>query len=117
MGYYTRYSLSIGIDENDLILGLDIPKTSEDLIAELRESLDDAAYALDENGNVDGDCKWYDHEDDLKSFSKKYPNALFTLSGEGEESGDIWKKYFKDGKVQRANAVITFEKFDPKKLK
>ena len=53
------------------------------------------------------------------SISKKFPEVLFTLSGEGEESGDIWMKYFKNGKVQNANTKVTIshDPFDESKLK
>ena len=61
--------------------------------------------------------KWYDHEIDLKNFSKIFPKSLFILAGAGEENEDIWKKYFRDGKMQECSPVITFEQFDERKLK
>ena len=64
----------------------------------------------------DQECKWYQHEDDMKRFSKLYPHILFELSGEGEESGDIWKKYFLNGKMQTCNVKMEFEPFDESKL-
>ena len=62
-------------------------------------------------------CKWYEHQKHMKHFSKQFPTTLFTLSGEGEEPGDLWKKYFLNGKIQVANAKITYDKFDARKLK
>jgi hypothetical protein len=52
--------------------------------------------------------KWYQWEEDMKALSKQFPALLFTLDGEGEESGDIWRAYFRNGKshVVRAKIVI-----------
>lgn len=68
---------------------------------------------------IDGtiDCKWYGHNDDMLRLSERYPMVVFTLSGDGEESGDIWKKYYCAGKVQVARANISFEPFDKTKLR
>ena len=104
MGYNTAYKLSV--DEG-----------KEHLIPKLREVVEEADYALDEEGGTESTCKWYDHENDLKGFSKICAGTLFTLHGEGEESGDIWVKYFKDGKMQECPARITFDEYDESKLK
>lgn len=61
-------------------------------------------------------CRWYEHADDMKLFSTLFPEVLFTLEGRGEESGDLWVKYFQNGKMQEARAQISYEPFDPKKL-
>lgn len=103
MGYNTSYSLSI-VNGDD------------DLISSLRDECDGAQYALDDYGDCIESCKWYDHESDLIEFSKKHPESIFKLSGEGEESGDIWIKYFKNGKRQTCRAVISFDDFDERKL-
>jgi hypothetical protein len=42
---------------------------------------------------------------------------VISVEGEGEESGDIWKAYYKNGKSFRANAQVTFEEFNESKLK
>lgn len=60
---------------------------------------------------------WYGHEEDLRALSREFPSVLFTLRGQGEESGDIWTKYFQKGLMQTSLAEITIEGFDPKKLK
>lgn len=58
-----------------------------------------------------------EHDEDMRGLSKRIPEVLFTLHGEGEEAGDIWNKYFLNGKMQVAKARIEFDEFDPKKLR
>lgn len=114
MGYYTRYSLTAQAET-----GRVSPKTrleAHETIATLRGECKEAAYALSSNGDSQDSTKWYDHEKHMKEFSAKHPKVLYILQGEGEESGDIWKKYFLNGKMQLASAKITFEPFDRKKL-
>jgi hypothetical protein len=66
--------------------------------------------------SLNTEVKWYEHEKDMKEFSKRFPKVLFTLRGEGEESGDVWVKYFQNGKMQVEKVDIKLGEFDPKKL-
>lgn len=100
MGYYTEYRLDHDIN--------DIGEFAEFFEAQ-------TGYNFDYNNTLSG--KWYDHEEHMKHISEQYPDKLFTLNGEGEESGDMWKKYLKNGKIQRATATITYADFDEDKLK
>jgi hypothetical protein len=70
----------------------------------------------DEYFDGDGECKWYNHDEDMAVLSKEFPTIVFKLSGDGEEADDIWTKYYKNGKKQEANIVITLEPFDENKL-
>lgn len=105
MGYYTSYTLSIleGGDE-------------EQLIPEFRKDSEGAMYAIDEYGDTNESCKWYDSKSDLIEFSKKHPDVIFCLEGEGEESDDKWKLYVKEGFTQECRAIIVFHEFDKSKL-
>jgi hypothetical protein len=135
MGYYTRYSLDVERKqlheyEKERINKIKAQaKETED--PDVKRILEEGAYKLEQEAYFepeekvskqigynpfDDSCKWYDHESDMALFSKKYPESLFVLKGEGEESGDIWIKYFLNGKMQRAEAKITFEEFDESKL-
>ncbi len=102
MGYYTRYSLYVTGD-SDLLENFNV--TCKD-------------YALN-YGNLEelleGEwepCKWYDWPNDMKRMSLAYPNLLFSLSGEGEESGDIWRAYARNGKLVEQKAVMTYAEID-----
>jgi len=47
---------------------------------------------------------------------KKPPVDTKQLFGEGEEAGDLWNEYFKNGKSQIERAKIVIETYDPSKL-
>ncbi|ANY67703.1 hypothetical protein BBD42_15435 [Paenibacillus sp. BIHB 4019] len=98
MGYCTHYSVAILPDS--------------EVIRHIIEN-DDNLYAIHEDADS---YKWYDHESDMRNFSAKFPDYTFQLSGEGEDSGDIWRKYFCNGKMQHCPAQITYEPFDESKL-
>ena len=103
MGYYTQYSLIV-IDGD------------QDLIRQLREENENARYALDDEGNCQKECKWYDSDTDMKEFSKKHPEAMFQLYVIGEENGDIWRQWWQDGKCQTTKAELVYEEYDKNKM-
>lgn len=96
MGYYTTYNL-------------EIMPWSDEIIEDFRKTSEDAKYGLDESGDSNDGIKWYEHDNDMTKLSKKYPNHIFKLEGDGEENGDQWKKYYKNGECQVCNAKITFD--------
>ena len=117
MGYNTRYSLKVELMVEGKVVELvdDAPLAA--VIAELRESNEEANYSLDAEGGSEEASKWYEHEKDLREFSSRHGNILFTLHGEGEENEDIWNKYFLNGKCQVAKAEIRIAPFNVKELK
>ena len=109
MGYYTEYNLSI---KHNLTMD-----DNKDIIKHLRKESEEAEYAINEEGWSRGnESRWYNHNPEMKEFSKKYPYVVFELEGIGEENGDWWKRYYKNGKTQLAEAEITFEEYDETKL-
>ena len=104
MSYYTDYEL-----------------IAENLTADERTSVDkfiENASCLEPWGDGwGGHCTWYDHENDLRKLSAKYPHAVFTLCGAGDGYEDLWRKYFKNGKMQYAPAQISYEEFDESRLR
>jgi antitoxin component YwqK of YwqJK toxin-antitoxin module len=115
MGYSTYHKLSTkGATE----------KQNEKLLQMFQDGYDeydkDWDWTVAEfNGEDIGEsAKWYDSDQDMKELSSReeYKDVLFILEGEGEENDDIWKAYYKNGKVQKEYARITFDEFDESKL-
>lgn len=98
MGYETYYQLEVSSEAFE---------REEEILAKLKEisGYDFYDLALQEH------YKWYDWEGDMTELSKAFPDVTFELSGEGEETGDIWKARFKDGKSERIDAKIVWEDF------
>ena len=105
MGYYTDYDLSSLTDEQ-------LDKVNEV-----------SGYGFTHSYN--DSCKWYGCVEDMKKVSLLFPDEVLEISGKisgklvrlyGEESGDVWQAYFKNGKAQMCKAVLTFEDFDENKL-
>lgn len=106
MGYCTYFSLDV-----------------ENATIEQREQINDwlrnhniIGYALDVAWEPYDMVKWYDEEKDMKALSALFPSVHFILSGDGEDSGDIWVKHYVGGKVQRCYADIVIPEYDPTKL-
>lgn len=106
MGYYTTYELEVIEPKR--------PTISE-IIAELRSMFEEAEYSLNAEGGTEQSSKWYEHEADLKNFSKMHPEHVFILDGVGED-GEHLRKYFKNGKMQDAKPVVAYEPLDESKL-
>jgi len=86
MGYHTRYKLHC------------LPSQHPDFYEEL--TLDGTAVGPYEEGDTlfDGECKWYDHDHEMRRLSVENPRIVFILDGEGEDAGDIWRTFYKGGR-------------------
>ena len=96
MGYSTHYTLNI----EDVATG---ERPEEDvynsIIADLR-NINNASHSWGELMDTEEwgiQTKWYEYNKDFIGLSIKYPSVLFTLSGEGEGSMDLWRKFYLDG--------------------
>ena len=99
MGYYTRHELEV---KGKINYNLDYE-------VEISNSADYSRC-------FDDSIKWYDCENDMLEFSKNHPETIFCITGYGEESEDIWKAYFKNGKMFKTKAKLVFEEFNESKL-
>lgn len=108
MGYYTEYKLAIVDGQVD----------SEAFIDTLNNV---TGYAWEDEGDCysPGDTiKWYEFDDNMKQIAKMYPDVLFRLRGDGEESGDIWQNFYKNNKSYKWRfGEVVFPQYDPEKMK
>ena len=111
MGYNTRYTLKI-IEEDERSEYL------ERLGVTNSEPIDHIEHISERYETWFEDAiKWYDHDKNMREYSEEYPDVLFELSGEGEESGDIWRAYYKNGLCHRVQARIVFDEFNEEHLR
>lgn len=85
MGYYTYYELQV-IGDEEKVEQVKNFKPNED--GEFS-----SAYCV---SSILDDCaehymKWYDWEHDMRLLAKMFPDVLFILSGDGEETDDVWE--------------------------
>lgn len=122
MGYYTTYELST--KGNKYKISDIVSYMSEEYRS---DSYSYNAFAYDFENNINDNfisdfelygerCKWYEHDEDMIKLSLQFPETVFCLYGEGEESGDLWYKYYKNGKKQICEAKITFDEYDESQL-
>lgn len=111
MGYYTNYKMTV-IDKNGTEIDSSVePLFDETVLYQGEVSIQDVITQ-----NLDA-CKWYDHQKDMLEYSANNPEYLFILDGQGEETGDIWRKFYKNGKSYEWKLEYTLPDFDAEKLK
>lgn len=47
--------------------------------------------------------KWYDADRDMLELSKIFPDIIFRLRGQGDDSDDKWETYYNDGRLHTYN--------------
>lgn len=119
MGYYTDFTLSVYSAEKTRSGSL---KMSDNISPLMEQLIDEEIDKMNifSDGNIKDsyytNAKWYDHEDDMKLLSAKFPDMVFWLSGQGENQEDLWQKFFVNGRMQECYAQIVYDDFDSNKL-
>ena len=86
MGYQTTYTLE---------------STSDDNVDLHKQAIADASTFFAHSRKwPEESCSWYLHEDEMRDYSRDHPGVTFVLDGDGEEPGDIWRKWFRDGEMR-----------------
>jgi hypothetical protein len=101
MGYYTRYSLEI------------MPEPSNELLEEQVYGISIMDLMYDDSNSM----KWYSHEKDMTELSTAYPGYTFILDGDGEDAGDVWRSFYKNGKHYDWKLKFERPDFDELKLR
>lgn len=82
-------------------------KEQEDKVVDYSKTLaDDNSYdgnwctsELVQKGYLE--AKWYDFEDTFPAFAAKFPDVLFIVNGDGDDSDDLWEARFKGNEIER----------------
>lgn len=77
---------------------------------------DSSRYGKSDDGHY-YQIKWYDCRKNMLAVSLLFPEEILIISGEGEEQGDTWQAYFKNGKYIELRPEIVFPEFDESMLK
>lgn len=92
MGYYTNHTIEV------LDLTTNKTQTADEFSTELVTAFEEVTEYHSEMLFYDS-IKWYDLEDNMEDISERFPNYVFCVSGDGEESGDIWKSLYFRGEL------------------
>jgi len=101
MGYYTSYSISFepeqGSEEQEEQFKEALIKRGQEMCCreEIEDLLECGVYA-----------KLYDLDRWIAELAPKFPNLLICLSGDGEESDDLWEMRWKGYEQETKNAII-----------
>lgn len=90
MGYNTAYRIEITGKDNDLALAY------LEKISGYGESIHDESI------------KWFNCVEDAEKTSKRFPEVLIEIYGDGDESDDNWRMLIKNGKAKRVTATLTY---------
>lgn len=113
MGYYTKYTLTIHEGTADLAA---VQLVLDKIMTNGKGS---ETYYDPDSATItsDGTIMWYDHDEDMAELSRIFHGVVFCLDGEGEDTGDIWKCYYKNGLCQICRSTMMFPPYDDTKLK
>jgi hypothetical protein len=127
MGYYSTYICSVakalpGKTENEHYfyhISLDTQfgfKHVNKLMREIDEwFIDNTDWDL--GMPFDDSLKWYNYEGDMIELSKAFPEWLFRVYYDGEDSDDAGYDYFYQGKRQNCHQIVRYPEFNYNKLK
>jgi hypothetical protein len=107
MGYYTRFTIKIKtkLEKQNWLEIYDLNEAMFEVNEEHKHVFDNTGDEIYSDGGI----KWYDYHEDMVKLSKMFPNLVLQVDGEGEETGDIWRTFWKNGKYQEAERVVTVE--------
>lgn len=106
MGYYSDFCLSIDEDSPEQ------PTNEEfDYIHFKLEKISNYSFHNDGGDLKLYDAKWYSYHDDMLQLSTAFPNYVFRLEADGEESGDNWRQYYYNGKTVVIKPIVAWPEF------
>lgn len=128
MGYYTRYTMSVHKNEEN-VTAYDIANKMKELMDkekgafypfedEIKDMCEDEENKKFYDIDLESDeVKWYEYAEDMCKLSAALPSVIFQLEGEGEENGDLWKAWYKGGRQIIHHAEIVIKPLDESEFK
>ncbi len=122
MGYYTYFELSTKENKykiTDIMMYMKKEFQKDYWFYPFERSIENLLFDKETDDfwlDCDDVAKWYDFDKEMKELSKQFPETVFCLYGDGEESGDTWYQYYKNGKSQYCPAKISYDAYDESKL-
>lgn len=118
MGYYTLFTLEVVSEK---------PADFKPLCDKLASMYDNnylIGYAFESEPYISDDgkictfyphemVKWYDYAKDMAAVSEMFPDFVFRVHGDGEETNDYWHEYFYRGKSAYTPVKISYKDPDP----
>lgn len=98
MGYYTTYSIS-AVDQRPLANRTSL---GEEFFSSLGLGYSSEVYRKDDGRFLVAggeQLKWYHHDEHMIEASSKNKGIVLILDGEGEDQGDVWCKFYLNGKL------------------
>lgn len=84
MGYYTDFEIYYNVEDED----------TEEAIGQMISGI--TGRDTYRSGTMFS-AKWYGFDSDMCMLSANFPDVEFILNGDGEESGDVWTRVYKNG--------------------
>lgn len=128
MGYYTRHQVQVHsygeskiTDKQIIDKIMEYNKQDSDYFYPIADAIENEYgddYFDDTQGGMYIDTeetKWYDSHEEMLMLSKDFPEITFKVHGDGEEAGDSWDMYYRNGKSCEYRPIMP--PFNPKDLK
>lgn len=109
MGYYTFHNLEVKNITNNEFINLKKALEEKGII---RYALDEGTYSYINNDAYFcswDSCKWYESDEDMCEISKLFPNSIFKLYCNGEDSDDFHNDYFVNGISEICGGRIVYD--------
>lgn len=116
MSYYTDFRLKVYSGHADLAA---VKARLEEIVSideETGQTLFDQLDEEDDEIRSFGEIKWYEHDADCVVLSLDFPDVVFRLEGQGQERGDDWYTYYKNGKYQICRGETVYPEYSESKL-
>lgn len=110
MGYYTDFTILL----EPFPKGTKPQQDMDSVLDYLEDNLDDGDWESWCDGQLYSNRKWYNQEADMLQISEMFPEYVFHIYGDGENSDDVWEEHWWNGYMQHCHMEIP--PFEPDKM-